>query len=135
MKKTMILSGVSAFALLVAVILALVSNGIGGYAMEHIGLSVTGLVVALLAFAADCYLSKKLSNHNPVIVAVGVIALIFLVVALTNLILDSAVLAAAQFTYDYVNPVGWQALITRGISVVCVVAGMALLGVKSFLND
>ena len=133
MKKTVILSGISALLLVIAFILALVSNSINN--MEHLTLSVTALVIAFVAFAADAYLSTKYSNHNIILVLVGVVALVFLFVALANLILDSTVLAAAQFTYDAVNVSGWQALITRAVSIVCVIAGMVLLSVKSFQKD
>ena len=133
MKKTVILSGISALLLVVAFILALISSGINN--MEHITITIVSVVIAFVAFAADAYLSTKYSNHSIVLVLVGVAALVFLFVALTNLILDSTVLAAAQFTYDAVNVSGWQALITRAVSIVCVIAGMVLLSVKSFQKD
>lgn len=129
----MILSGVSAVLLIVAFITALVSSNIVN--MEHLSLTITVLVIGFVVFAADAYLATKFSNHHPIVVVVGLVALVMLVVALTNLILDSAVLAAAQFTYDAVNVSGWQAFYTRAASIVCVIAGMVLLAVKSFLKD
>jgi lysylphosphatidylglycerol synthetase-like protein (DUF2156 family) len=110
MKKTVIVSLITLVCIAVAVVGLNLSCAVQGYNLNEKDLYIALLIVAAALVLLSLLLSLILSPLNVVVTLFNLVALGLLAYVFTNVILARATLVAAQFTYDSVNQLGWQAL-------------------------
>jgi hypothetical protein len=110
MKKSVIVSFVTLVCIAVAIVGLSLSCAVEGYSLKEKDLYVALLAVAAALVVLSLALSFRLSPMNVVVTIFSLAALALLAYVFANVILARATLAAAQFTYDSVNQLGWQAL-------------------------
>ncbi len=119
----------------IGIITTCVGSGVQGYAMSSLGGILFCAIAAIVLMVAGAVLSKMLGAHHFIVVALNLVALILLCVAFANVILERAVLASAQFSYDSVNTVGWGVLYNGFASIALFLISAVLLVVGAFFKD
>lgn len=130
---TFILSAVAFLLALAGFIAILVSNGVPGYNLGGIVWFALAIVGAMLCVAAAVALSLLFEDKELFVTILNLVALILLMLAFGGIIMQRAILASAQFTYDAENAVGWSALNSSLTTVAACFISAVLLAVQAFL--
>lgn len=131
---TFYLSAVACLMTLVGIITVAVSSGVQGYAMSNLGLILFASIAAILLMVAGIVLTDRFGAHHFIVAIVNLLALVLLMVAFGNVIMERAVLASSQFSYDAVNAVGWGVLYNSIAGLVLFLLSAILLIVGSFFK-
>lgn len=126
----------SAAAFLVAftgLIAIIVSNGVPGYGMSGFVWFVLELVGALLCIAAAVTLSLIFKDKELFVSTLNLLALVFSMLAFGGIIMQRAILASAQFTYDSGNAAGWSALNSSIVTIAACFVSSVVLAVQAFM--
>lgn len=128
------LSVVACLMTIIGIILTAVSSSVQGYAMANLGLILFAAIAAIVLIVAGVILAGRFGAHHVAVVAVNLVAMILLCVAFGNIIMERAVLASSQFSYDAVNTVGWGVLYNSIAGLVLFLLSAILLVVGSFFK-
>lgn len=128
------LSVVACLMTIIGIILTAVSSSVQGYAMANLGLILFAAIAAIVLIVAGVILAGRFGAHHVAVVAVNLVAMILLCVAFGNIIMERAVLASSQFSYDAVNTVGWGVLYNSIAGLVLFLLSAILLIVGSFFK-
>ncbi|MCQ2772768.1 MAG: hypothetical protein MJ238_05815 [Bacilli bacterium] len=126
---------IAAFLSLASLVSIIISNSVAGYQMSGYALTLIPLILAILACGASIAYSFLPKKNEIVKVALGFVAICLICWAFGNIILQRSELLAAQFTYDKVNKIGWQALIPSLISIGLSVLSAISITIGAFLKD
>ena len=119
---------------IVGIILTCVSSGVQGYAITSLGIILFASIAAIVLMVAGVILTDRFGAHHVAVFAVNLVAMILLCVAFGDIIMERAVLASAQFSYDAVNSVGWGVLYSSIAGLVLFLLSAILLVVGSFFK-
>ncbi|MCQ2797455.1 MAG: hypothetical protein MJ241_03220 [Bacilli bacterium] len=134
--KAKSLTYIIASALLVASLVAvIISNSVEGYAMSGFALTLTPLIIGIVLSIFAAVYPKILKENEFVKIILGLTIICLICWSFGNIILQRSELVAAQFTYDKVNKIGWQALIPSLISIGLSVLSTISVIIGSFLKD
>ena len=128
------LSVVACLMTIIGIILTAVSSSVQGYAMANLGLILFAAIAAIVLIVAGVILAGRFGAHHVAVVAVNLVAMILLCVAFGNIIMERAVLASSQFSYDAVNTIGWGVLYNSIAGLVLFLLSAILLVVGSFFK-
>ena len=128
------LSAVACLMTIIGIILTAVSSSVQGYAMTNLGLILFAAIAAIVLIVAGVILAGRFGAHHVAVFAVNLVAMILLCVAFGDIIMERAVLASAQFSYDAVNTVGWGVLYNSIAGLVFFLLSAILLVVGSFFK-
>ena len=129
------LSIVACVLTIVGIITVCVSSSVQVYAMANLGLILFCTIAAIVLMAAGIFLADKFGAQHYIVAIVNLVAMVLLMVAFANVIMERAVLASAQFSYDAVNTVGWGVLYNSIAGLVMFLLSAILLVVGAFFKD
>lgn len=126
-----ILYAVAALLSVVAFILLLVSHSVQGNAIDGIGLGIAFGIIGMLASFASVFVSIRYPREiwAPIVhlVAIACFGVLF-----GFILLNRVELAAAVFSYDSNNALGWTAFTTGVVSIILYVLSSLLITVGMF---
>jgi hypothetical protein len=133
-KKQIVISVITLVCILIAIATLSLSCAVPGYDLSGKGLYLELLVIASALVTIGLLLSLIMRPLNVVVTILNLAALCLLASVFANVVLARATLAAAQFTYDSVNALGWQALRYSFVSLGGCLAGELLLVIGAFFD-
>lgn len=135
LSASFILPAVAFVGALVGLIAVLISNAVPGFSIGGIVWVVLELVGALVCVAAAIALSLLFEDKQIFVFVLNLAALALLMLAFGGVIVQRAILASAQFTYDKENALGWSALIPSFVTIGTCLVSAVLLTVNAFLSE
>lgn len=120
---------------LTATIIFGVTNSTAGYSVEKGPLGIALGVLAVVLIGVSAFTTYKFGAQNPITAALKLVALIFVCVDISLLVMSRAILASALFTWDAYNDLGWSVLYTSIGAVVVAVIAILVLIVTAFMNN
>ena len=119
----------------IGMILYIVTNGIEGYAMNGGGIGIGAVILSVLLAIACAWATKKYNAQHYLTAGLGYGTIAAIMVAMSILISDRAVLASELFTWNSSNTVGWSAFNTGVASAVVLLVAVIIIIVNAFLDN
>lgn len=128
------LLALAALFALIGVIMFIVTNTVGGYAMPYGGLLIFTGIFSVLLICGGAYAISRF-GAKPIIVFAIFVALVLMMLAVGVLLRYRLDVASALFTWDPENEVAWKAFNTGVVCVAFYLIASITLTVSAFLKQ
>ncbi|MBP5694251.1 MAG: hypothetical protein J6X03_02200 [Bacilli bacterium] len=131
---TFYINAVGALLALVALIIAVVSNGIAGYAINNFGLIVLFSILGLAGVGAMMFLGEKFGNDHHFTAIARIAAIIFVGIALV-MVITNRVDVAGSLSWDRENQAAKDAWSTGLVSTIIFAVADIIFIVTGFFSS
>lgn len=127
-------SALAALFAVIGVIMLIVTNTVGGYAVPYGGLLIFTGILSVLLIGGGAYAISRF-GAKPIIIFAIFLALVLMMLAVGILLRYRLDVASALFTWDPENEVAWKAFNTGVVCVVFYLIASITLTISAFLKQ